>query len=68
MGTNDYTTRYGGCTGGAALQTSANRLLTSWTAVKTKLQALRNNLDDGASTSNDVKDKFTAAATVANNW
>ena len=43
-------------------------MLASYTAVKTKLQSLRDNLDDGGATSNDVKDKFNAAATVANNW
>ena len=68
VGTNDYSSRYSGCTNGASLQTSANRLLTSYTAVKAKLQSLRDNLDDGGATSNDVKDKFNAAATVANNW
>ena len=33
------------------------------------MQALKNHLDDGnSSNNNDVKEKFNAAATVANNW
>lgn len=68
MGTNDYSSRYGGCTNGASLQTTANRLLTSYSSVKSKLQQLRNSLDDGVANNNDLKDKFTAAADVANNW
>ena len=68
VGTNDYSSRYSGCTNGASLQTSANRLLTSYTAIKDKLQSLRDNLDDGGTSTNDVKDKFNEAASVANNW
>ena len=72
VGTDDYSSRYDvtACpTNTAQVQTDADRLLTSWNAVKAKVQALRNHLDDGnSSNNNDVKEKFNAAATVANNW